>query len=139
MLDGCIQGILILPQKKNTLKYYFRILFSGKRQKLGIFHYLCNTWATFTIYILLGQLSLLCQFGKLSLGNFHSGKFHLGNFRSAQILALKYTYSSSHFRMLSLKVFTKAAIFEIKFVTFHKGEGSEKCHILFEWPFKPVS
>jgi len=36
-------------------------------------------WATFTIYLVLGQVSLLCQFGQLSLGN-----FHLGNFRSAE-------------------------------------------------------
>ncbi len=44
------------------------------------------SWATFIFYLVLGQLSLLCQFGQLSLGNFHLGKFHLDNFRSAQFL-----------------------------------------------------
>ncbi len=53
------------------LTYYtFGILISGKAHKLGI---------SFTVNLLPGHLSLLGQFGKLSLGNFHLGIFQLRN------------------------------------------------------------
>jgi len=56
----------------------------NKYKKLGKFHSSYSTWESFTFYLLVGKLSQLSQFGKLSLGNFHLGNFHLGNFRSAK-------------------------------------------------------